>query len=74
MRTLRVIGIFIGMLLPGLSEAFMTYNQETNSAAFTDPSHNSTQKTPLPIAAEAILSDFNVRAVKGIGHQAAERP
>jgi spore germination protein KA len=54
-RLLRVIGIFIGTLIPGLSVAFMTYNQETIPPPFMTHLINSTQKTPLPIAAEAFF-------------------
>lgn len=54
-RLLRLIGIFVGMLLPGLSVAFMTYNQGTIPPAFLVHLINSTQKTPLPIAAEAFF-------------------
>ncbi len=74
-RILRVIGIFIGMLLPGLSVAFMTYNQETIPPPFLTHLITSTQKTPLPIAAEAfflilmfeLLRESGTRLPKTVG-------
>jgi spore germination protein KA len=54
-RILRVVGLFIGTLLPGLSVAFMTYNPETIPPVFLTHLINSTQKTPLPAAAEAFF-------------------
>ena len=74
-RMLRVIGLFIGTLLPGLSVAFMTYNPETIPPVFLTQLINSTQKTPLPAAAEAfflilmfeLLRESGTRMPKTIG-------
>jgi len=54
-RMLRVIGLFIGVLLPGLSVAIITFNQEMIPASFLTHLITSTQKTPLPSAAEAFF-------------------
>jgi spore germination protein KA len=74
-RTLRVIGLFIGVLLPGLSVAFMTYNPETIPSVFLIHIISSTQKTPLPTAAEAfflilmfeLLKESGTRMPKTVG-------
>jgi len=75
LRTLRVIGLFIGVLLPGLSVAFMTYNAETIPSPFLIHIISSTQKTPLPTAAEAfflilmfeLLKESGTRLPKTVG-------
>lgn len=74
-RMIRVIGLFIGTLLPGLSVAFMTYNPETIPPVFLTQLIKSTQKTPLPAAAEAfflilmfeLLRESGTRMPKTIG-------
>lgn len=75
MRMLRMIGLFIGVLLPGLAVAFMTYSSETLPPAFLMNLVNSMQKTPLPSAAEAfflilmfeLLRESGTRLPKTVG-------
>ncbi len=74
-RFLRAIGLFIGMLLPGLFVAIITYNQEMIPPVFLTHLVTSTQKTPLPSAAEAfflilmfeLLRESGTRLPKTIG-------
>lgn len=54
-RILRAVGLFMGVMLPGLSVAIITYNQEMIPASFLTHLITSTQKTPLPTAAEAFF-------------------
>lgn len=74
-RMLRIIGLLIGILLPGLAIAFITYNPETIPPSFLTHLITSTQKTPLPAAAEAfflilmfeLLRESGIRLPKTIG-------
>jgi len=74
-RFLRLIGLFIGTLLPGLTVAIITYNQEMIPTAFLMHLINSTQHTPLPTAAEAfflilmfeLLRESGTRLPKTVG-------
>ena len=59
-RILRCIGLAIGVFLPGLAIAVFTYNQEMMPSPFLVTLITSTQKTPLPSAAEAFFFDCNV--------------
>lgn len=75
MRLLRIIGLFIGTMLPGLFVAFITYNAETIPPVFLTSLISSTQKTPLPAAAEAfflivmfeLLRESGTRMPKAVG-------
>ncbi|NLL39793.1 MAG: spore germination protein [Clostridiales bacterium] len=55
LRLLRVLGLFISVMLPGLSVAVITYNQEMMPAVFFQNLIVSTAKTPLPAGAEIFL-------------------
>ena len=74
-RLLRVIGLFIGVMLPGLSVAIITYNQEMIPTSFLTHIILSTQKTPLPTAAEAfflilmfeLLKESGTRLPRAVG-------
>ncbi len=74
-RFLRLLGLFIGIMLPGLSVAIITYNQEMIPAPFLINLISATQKTPLPSAAEAfflilmfeLLKESGTRLPKTVG-------
>lgn len=66
-RILRVVGLFIGVLLPGFSVAIITYNQEMIPASFLTHIITSTQKTPLPSAAEAFFLILMFKLLKESG-------
>ncbi|NLO49092.1 MAG: spore germination protein [Clostridiales bacterium] len=55
LRLLRLFGLFITVLLPGLSVAVITYNQEMMPAVFLKSLISSTSKTPFPMGAEIFL-------------------
>lgn len=52
LRLLRIVGLFISILLPGLSVAVMTFDQEMMPSVFLYNVISSTEKTPLPVGAE----------------------
>lgn len=55
LRLLRILGLFITVMLPGISVAVITYNQEMMPAVFFQNLIVSTAKTPLPAGAEIFL-------------------
>lgn len=75
LRTLRLVGLFIGVMLPGLSVAIFTYNQEMLPSSFLTHLIISTQKTPFPSALEAfflilmfeLLRESGTRLPKAVG-------
>jgi spore germination protein KA len=67
MRILRGIGLFIGVMLPGLSVAIITYNQEMIPEPFFVHLVTATQKTPLPTAAEAFFLILMFELLRGSG-------
>lgn len=75
LRVLRAVGLFITILLPGLSVAIITYNQEMMPSVFLNSLIASTQKTPLPAGAEIfflilmfeLLKEAGTRLPKTIG-------
>ncbi len=54
-RLLRVVGLFITVLLPGLAVAALTYNQEMVPAELLSNVITATQRTPMPEGAEVLL-------------------
>ena len=74
-RILRSCGLLIGVMLPGLSVAIITFHPEMIPSAFLSHLITSTQQTPLPSAAEAfflilmfeLLKEAGTRLPKTIG-------
>ena len=54
-RLLKLIALFITVVLPGLSIAILTYNEEMVPSTFLISVINSSLKTPMPLAAEVFL-------------------
>jgi len=54
-RILRASALFITILLPGMSVAVITYHPEMIPSVFFTSIISSSQKTPMPIAAEVLL-------------------
>lgn len=55
LRLLRVFGLFISVMLPGLAVAVLTYDQQMIPSVFLSSIIAATEVTPLPAAAEAFL-------------------
>lgn len=66
-RLLRILGIFIAVLLPGLSVAFITFNHEMIPTTFLVKFVSSTEGTPLSAAAEAFLLILMFELLKEAG-------
>ena len=74
-RLLRLLGLFISILLPGLVVAVISYNQEMMPRVFLISLISSTQKTPLPSGAEIfflvlmfeLLKEAGTRLPKSVG-------
>jgi len=54
-RIMRLIGLMVAVLLPGLSVAFITFNPEMVPIVFLNTLIVSTEITPFPIAAEILF-------------------
>ena len=75
MRLLHLTGLLIGVFLPGLSVAIITFNQEMIPPTFLIHLITSTQRTPLPTAAEAfflilmfeLIREGGMRLPKNVG-------
>lgn len=75
LRILRFIGLFISIMLPGLSVAIITFSQEMMPSVFLNTLIASTQKTPLPAGAEIfflilmfeLLKEAGTRLPKSVG-------
>ena len=67
LRILRLIGLFITVMLPGLAVAVITYNQEMMPAVFLTSLIASTEKTPLPMFAEIFLLVLMFELLKEAG-------
>ncbi len=67
LRILRVIGLFITIVLPGLAVAIITYSQEMMPSVFLNSLIASTQKTPLPAGAEVFLLILMFELLKEAG-------
>jgi spore germination protein KA len=68
-RVLRLIGLFITMMLPGTAVAIMTYNQEMLPSVFLTSLVSSTQRTPMPAAAEIFLLIIMFELLKEAGER-----
>jgi spore germination protein KA len=55
LRFLRILGLFISVMLPGLAIAVMTFNHEMMPPVFLVNLISSMEKTPLPAGAEIFL-------------------
>ncbi|MFZ7134238.1 MAG: spore germination protein [Eubacteriales bacterium] len=75
MRVLRIIGLFISIILPGLAVAVLTYHHEMMPSVFLTNVISASQKTPMPMAAEVffltlmfeLLKEAGTRLPKAIG-------
>lgn len=75
LRILRCVGLFITIMLPGLSVAIITFSQEMMPSVFLNTLIASTQKTPLPASAEVfflilmfeLLKEAGTRLPKTVG-------
>lgn len=67
LRVLRLIGLFITVMLPGLAVAVMTYNQEMIPSIFLSSIVSAMQKTPMTVAAEILLMTIMFELLKEAG-------
>ena len=75
LRILRLLGLFITVMLPGLAVAVITFSQEMMPSVFMTSLIASTQKTPLPASAEIfflivmfeLLKEAGTRLPKTVG-------
>ncbi len=67
LRILRFLGLFITIMLPGLSVAIITFSQEMMPTVFLNSLIASTQKTPLPAGAEIFLLILMFELLKEAG-------
>lgn len=75
LRWLRLFGLFLSILLPGLSVAIITFNQEMIPSVFLTNFIASSEKTPLPEGAEVfflvvmfeLLKEAGTRLPKSVG-------
>jgi spore germination protein KA len=66
-RILRIIGLFITIMLPGMYVAVVTFNQEMLPPVFLINIITSSQKTPMPAAAELFLMILMFELLKEAG-------
>jgi len=75
LRLLRILGLFITVVVPGLYVAIVTFNQEMVPSVFLRSIITSTLKTPMPVSAEIfvltlmfeLLKEAGTRLPKAIG-------
>ena len=75
LRILRIMGLFITVMLPGLAVAIITFSQEMMPSVFLTSLISSTQKTPMPVGAEVfflilmfeLLKEAGTRLPKTVG-------
>ncbi len=75
LRLLRIFGLSIAVVLPGLAVAIITFSQEMMPEVFLNTLITATQKVPLPMGAEIfflllmfeLLSEAGVRMPKSVG-------
>ncbi len=75
LRLLRLFGLFVAVMLPGLATSVVTYSQEMMPPVFLTTLIASTQKTPLPMGAEVffliimfeLLKEAGTRLPKNVG-------
>ena len=72
-RFLRILGLFITVMLPGLAVAVMTYNQEMMPGVFLVNLISATEKTPMPAAAEILLLVIMFELLKEAGTRLPRR-
>lgn len=67
LRILRLIGLFVTVMLPGLAVAIMTFNQEMIPSIFLSSIVSATVKTPMTIAAEILVMTVMFELLKEAG-------
>lgn len=67
LRIIRLIGLFITVMLPGLAVAIMSYNQEMIPSIFLSSIVSAMQKTPMTVAAEILLMTIMFELLKEAG-------
>ncbi len=67
LRILRLIGLFVTVMLPGLAVAIMTYNQEMIPSVFLSSIVNAMQKTPMTVSAEILVMTVMFELLKEAG-------
>jgi len=75
LRILRITGLFITVMLPGVYVAIITFNQEMVPSVFLQSIITSTLKTPMPVSAEIfvltvmfeLLKEAGTRLPKAVG-------
>lgn len=67
LRLLRLIGLFVTVMLPGLAVAVMSFNQEAIPSVFLSSIVSAMQKTPMPVAAEILLMTIMFELLKEAG-------
>ncbi len=64
-RILRMVSLMLTILLPGLTVAIFTFHAEMVPLVFFNSVVSSTQKTPMPIAAEVFLTMAMFELLRG---------
>ena len=67
LRLLRILGLFITVVVPGLYVAIVTFNQEMLPSVFLRSIITSTLKTPMPVSAEIFLLTVMFELLKEAG-------
>lgn len=75
LRIMRITGLFITVMLPGLYVAIVTFDQEMLPSVFLQSIISSTLRTPMPVSAEIltltvlfeILKEAGTRLPKAVG-------
>ena len=67
LRILRLIGLFVTVMLPGLAVAIMTFNQEMIPSVFLSSIVSAMQKTPMSVAAEILVMTIMFELLKEAG-------
>ncbi len=67
LRILRLIGLFVTVMLPGLAVAIMTYNQEMIPSVFLSSIVSAMQKTPMTVSAEILVMTIMFELLKEAG-------
>jgi len=75
LRIMRITGLFITVMLPGIYVAIVTFNQEMVPSVFLQSIITSTLKTPMPVSAEIfaltvlfeLLKEAGTRLPKAVG-------
>ncbi len=67
LRLLRLIGLFVTVMLPGLAVAIMTFNQEMIPSVFLSSIVSAMQKTPMSVSAEILVMTVMFELLKEAG-------